>query len=221
MDRKMITHRISDILSNLSRLTNNLHAMDSLDIQRYPDNYETISTEAVLRAEKIACQLRSLLFASTNILREEYLVKAGEAHGIEITQEEGILAVTLPRLLPKKKGKQSSVFLLDPLGATLAEYAKEQTLPRFRECVVCISHVYDHKLPEQCIPDYDNLQQKQLLDMIALYVMADDNGLLCDAYNTTELGECACTRVYIMEKNRFAGWLIQRENDLKSISDFC
>lgn len=220
MDRKMITHRISEILSNLSRLTNNLYAMDSLDIQRYPDNYETISTEAALRAEKIACQLRSLLFASTNIPKEEYLAKAGDAHGIEISHEEGILAVTLPCLLPKKKSRQSSLFLLDPLGAALAEYANEHTLPRFRECVVCISHVYDHTLPERCLMDYDNLQQKQMLDMIALYVMVDDSGLLCDAYNTTELGDQACTKVYVMEKNRFAGWLAQRENDLKSISDF-
>jgi len=52
LDRKMITRMIGDVLSNLSRLTSNLHAMDSLDIQRYADNYETISTEAVLRAEK-------------------------------------------------------------------------------------------------------------------------------------------------------------------------
>lgn len=220
MDRKMITHRIGDVLSNLSRLTNNLYAMDSLDIQRYPDNYETISTEAALRAEKIACQLRSLLYASTNIPKEEYLAKAGETQGIEISHEDGILSVTMPRLLPKKKSKQSSLFLLDPLGAALAQYAKENTMPRFRECVVCISHVYDHELPDWCLLDYDNLQQKQLLDMITLYVMVDDSGLLCDAYNTTELGERDCTRVYIMEKSCFTRWLLQRENDLKSISDF-
>ena len=220
MDRKMITHRISEIQGNLSRLANNLHAMDSLDIQRYPDNYETISTEAALRAEKIACQLRSLLFASTNLPKGEYLAKAGETHGIGISYEDGILSVSLPRLLPKKKGRQSSLFLLDPLGAALAEYAKERTLPRFRECVVCISHVYNHDLPECSLPDYDNLQQKQLLDMIALYVMADDNGLLCDAYHTTELGEEACTRVYVMEKKCFADWLSRRENALKSIWDF-
>ena len=220
MDRKMITRRIGDVLSNLSRLTNNLHAMDSLDIQRYPDNYETISTEAVLRAEKIACQLRNLLFASTSIPREEYLVMAGEAHGIEIAYEDGILAVTMPRLLPKKKSKQSGLFLLDPLGAALAQYAKENHMPRFRECVVCVSHVYTHELPVWCLLDYDNLQQKQLLDMIALYVMVDDSGLLCDAYNTTELGEKDCTRIYIMGKNRFAEWLLQRKKDLKSLSDF-
>lgn len=194
--------------------------MDSVDIQRYPDNYETISTEAALRAEKIACQLRSLLYASTSIPKEEYLAKAGAAHDIEITAENGILTIALPRLLPKKKSKQSSLFLIEPLGAALAQYTKEHPTPRFRECVVCISHVYDHELPDWCLLDYDNLQQKQLLDMIALYVMIDDSGLLCDAYNTSELGDKSCTRVYIMEKNNFPNWLLQREKALKSISDF-
>ncbi len=211
MDRKMITHRIRDVLGNLSRLTNNLHAMDSLDIQRYPDNYETISTEAALRAEKIACQLRSLLYASTTVPKEEYLVKAGEAHDIDIRYHDGILSVTMPRLLPKKKSKQSGQFLLEPLAASLALYTKEHHIPRFKECVVCISHVYGHTLPDWCLLDYDNLQQKQLLDTLALYVMTDDSGLLCDAYNTTEPGDKDCTEIFIMEKNRFSGWLKQRE----------
>ena len=198
MDRNMITHRIRDVSGNIARLNSNLHAMNSLDIQRYPDNYETLSTEAALRAEKIACQLRSLLYASTGIPKEEYLVKAGEAHGIDIHDDDGILEITLPRLLPRKKSKQSSLFMLDPLGAALAKYTTENTVQRFRECVVCISHVYDHELPDWCLLDYDNLQQKQLLDLIALYVMLDDSGVLCDAYNTTELGEKDCTRIYIM-----------------------
>lgn len=189
MDRKVISRRISDIQDSLSRLHNNICAMDSLDIQRYPENYETMSTEAALRAEGIACQLRSLLYASTSLPKSEYLVKAGEVHGIEIHYEKGILKITLPRLLPKKKMRQSSLFLLDPLHRALEQYARDHPLPHFRECVVCISHVYDHELPDWCLLDYDNLQQKQLLDTIALYVMADDTGLLCDAYNTTELGD--------------------------------
>ena len=86
--------------------------------------------------------------------------------------------------------------------------------------MVCISHVYDHELPDWCLLDYDNLQQKKILDAIALYVMADDSGLLCDAYHTTELGAKNSTIVYIMEKSRFSGWLSEREKQLKSISDF-
>ena len=220
MDRKIISRRIADIQNGLSRLGSHICAMDSLDIQRYPENYETMSTEAALRAEGIACQLRSLLYASTSVQKTEYLVQAGEAHGIEVCFEDGILEVAMPRLLPKKKSRQSSLFLIDPLHAVLGQYIKEHPMPRFRECVVCISHVYDHELPDWCLLDYDNLQQKQILDTIALYVMADDSGLLCDAYNTTELGDKDGTRIYIMEKGRFAGWLSGREKDLKSISDF-
>ena len=60
MDRNMITHRIRDVSGNLARLNSNLHAMNSLDIQRYPDNYETISTEAALLSKQkqrlLSCQ---------------------------------------------------------------------------------------------------------------------------------------------------------------------
>ena len=86
--------------------------------------------------------------------------------------------------------------------------------------MICLSHVYDHELRDWCLFDYDNLQQKQILDAIALHVMMDDSGLLCDAYNTTELGNKDCTRIYIMEKKRFAGWLADREKQLQTISDF-
>lgn len=220
MDRKMISAQIGELLNSLSRLNNNICAMDTMDIQRYPENYEVISTEAALRAEKIACRLRSLLFASTGVPKREYLLKAGEEHGIEIGYEDGILEVTLPRLLPKKKTRQSSLFLTEPLHAALEQYAEEHPMPRFRECVICISHVYGHDLPDWCLLDYDNLQQKQILDTVALYVMLDDSGLLCDAYNTTELGEKDCTRIYVMEKGRFGKWLSEREKQLKNISDF-
>ena len=185
MDRKMISAQIGEILDSLSRLHNNICAMDTMDIQRYPENYEVISTEAALRAERIACRLRNLLSASTGVPKKEYLLKAGEEHGIEIGYADGIFEVTLPRLLPKKK-----------------------------------THVYGHDLPDWCLLDYDNLQQKQILDTVALYVMLDDSGLLCDAYNTTEQGEKDCTRIYVMEKGRFGKWLSEREKQLKNISDF-
>lgn len=220
MERRIVSQRIAEILIDITRLNNALYAMDTTDIQHYPDNYEVLSTDAALRAEKIACRLRGLIYVTTSIRKADYLVSASMIYGIEIHYEDGIIEVTLPSLLPKKKQKRSSEFLLDPLHFALDRYAEQNMLPKFRECVVCISHIYDHELPSRRIPDYDNLQQKQLLDTIATYVMTDDSSLLCDAYNTTELGEKDCTRISIMEKNRFAGWLTERENSLKSISDF-
>ena len=68
--------------------------------------------------------------------------------------------------------------------------------------------------------DYDNLEEKQILDLLSSFVMADDTGLLCDAYNTAELGEQDCTMIFVMEKPRFPGWLAEHKSSLKSISDF-
>ena len=153
---------------------------------------------------------------SGNIWRKS----ASVMHGITITYENEVLAVTLPSLLPKRRQRQSAEFLLDPLYFALEQYAKENTLPHYRECVVCFAQVYDQALPTRRVRDYDNLEEKQILDLLSSFVMADDTGLLCDAYNTAELGEQDCTMIFVMEKHRFPGWLAEHKSSLKSISDF-
>ena len=129
MDRKLISRRIGSILDDISRLSNALYAMDTTDIQRYPDNYETLSTDAALRAERIACRLRHLIYSSTTIRKGDYLKSASVMHGITITYENEVLAVTLPSLLPKRRQRQSAEFLLDPLYFALEQYAKGTLCP--------------------------------------------------------------------------------------------
>ena len=220
MERRIISQRIAGILDDISRLSNALYAMDTTDIQRYPDNYEVLSTDAALRSEKIACRLRHLIYSTTSIKQAEYLNSAGVIHGIEIRHEDGVIEVTLPSLLPKRKQRQSTEFLLDPFYFTLSQYTQAHPLPKFTDCVVCFAHIYSQELPARRVRDYDNLELKQLLDVLSTFIMADDSGILCDAYNTTELGEKDCTRIFVMDKSRFPGWLSEREEGLKSISDF-
>lgn len=174
MDRKLISHRIGSILDDISRLSNALYALDTTDIQRYPDNYETLSIDAALRAERIACRLRHLIYSSTTIRKGDYLKSAGATHGITVNCEDRVLEVTLPCLLPKRKQRQSDEFLLDPLYFVLDQYAREHPLPYYRDCVVCFAQVYDRALPDRRIRDYDNLSEKQLLDLLSSFVMADD-----------------------------------------------
>lgn len=102
MDRKIISRRIADIQNSLSRLNNNICAMDSLDIQRYPENYETMSTEAALRAEGIACQLRSLLYASTSVQKTEYLVQAGKPTALKSVLKTASWKWQCPACCPKR-----------------------------------------------------------------------------------------------------------------------
>ncbi len=220
MDRQIINKRITGITNDIEKLLRTLRAMENTDISQYPENYEMLSTDAALRGELITCRLRHLIYASTNVKKADYLASAGVVQGIEIQCEDGIMEITLPCLLPKRKQRKSTEFLIDPLYFTLSSYADNHNLPRFEECVVCFSHVYDKALSSRRIRDYDNLELKQILDVVSTFVMVDDTGLLCDAYNTTELGESDCTRITVMEKERFTEWLNKRKNSIESISDF-
>lgn len=219
MNRAILSQRITSILADLNRLTNALYAMNTTDIQRYPDNYEVLSTDAALRAENIACRLRHLIYSTTNIKKEEYLTSAAVMQGINVEKKGGVLEITLPCLLPKRKQRQSTEYLLDPFTAAISQYARSHPLPRLQHCVVCFSHVYCQDLPKRRVRDYDNLELKQFLDVAASFILTDDSGLLCDAYNTTELGETDCTRISIMDSKHFPEWLAERQAALQSITD--
>ena len=215
MDRQIINKRIAGIKSDVEKLARTLTALENTDLAEYPENYEMLSIDAAFRAELITCRLRQLIYITTNVKKSEYLSSAVIVQGIEINVGDGILEVNLPCLLPKKKQRRSTDFLIDPLYFTLSSYAANHKLPRFEHCVACFSNIYNKELPLRRVRDYDNLELKQILD-----VMVDDTGLLCDAYNTTELGDADCTRITIMEKEYFPKWLKERKSAIQDISDF-
>ena len=77
----------------------------------------------------------------------------------------------------------------------------------FESCIICFCHIYAESGGRGRIRDYDNLEMKQLLDIVCAYLMEDDTGLLCDVYNTTELGEEDATKLCVMDRDLFSGWL--------------
>lgn len=209
MEKHIIYQRIGSNLEELTKLSNILYAMSSTDIIRFAGNYEILAVEAALRAEKIACRQRHLVYQSTNIKKQEYLESAAVALDIAVGVDEGVLYVEIPGLMPRRRQSQSTEFLLDPLYYALARFMdKQPELPRYSECVVHFTHIYDSSLPSRRIRDYDNLELKQVLDIIAAFVMVDDGGLNCDVHSTNYLGEADRTMVAIIEKARFPLWLI-------------
>ena len=219
MNRALLSKRISSLLAEVSRLSNALCAMNTIDLQRYPENYELLSTDAALRAEQIACRMRHLVYGFTTVQKQEYLTSAANVLGITITAQPGLVEITLPGLLPKKK-QCSAEYLADPLDQALGQFTKEHPCSRFDSCVICFCHIYAESGGRGRIRDYDNLEMKRLLDIVCAYLMEDDTGLLCDVYNTTELGEEDATKLCVMDRDLFSGWLEQRQNVLESVSDF-
>ena len=119
---------------------------------------------------------------------------------MRIAEQQGILTITLPGLLPKRRVHTNTAFLHEPLNYMLREYVKQNALPLYRDCVICFSQIYDRELPQRRIRDYDNLEFKQILDTLCTYVLTDDSGFFCDSYYTTQLGLKDCTLVSVMEK---------------------
>lgn len=219
MDKNTLASRIEKIQDEIFKLTNTLFAMSFTDTEQYPQNYEQLSTDAAMRAERIACSLRNFIYAANIIPKAELMDKAAEMQGISVTQAEDMVIITLPGLLPKRK-RGNSTFLTDPLHYSLETYVRNHELQRFSECVVCFTHIYDIALSTKRIRDYDNQECKNILDTVAAFVMIDDTGLLCDAYHTTQLGSHDCTILTIMDKKRFPDWLYAHKDSLNSLSDF-
>lgn len=220
MNRFTLSARLSRIQEEIPKLSNTISAMKITDTDAYGKNYEELSLDAALRAEKIACSLRNLIFAANLIEKPVLMEKTAEIQGIEIHHTNDHVEIILPGLMPKRTKRVNTTYLTDPLYYSLQSYTKEHTLPHFKECVVCFSHIFDRNLSSRRIRDYDNLECKQILDTAASFLMTDDSGLFCDAYHTTEFGDRDCTILTIMETSAFPKWLKEQKAKGNSISDF-
>ena len=187
----------------MDKLKNTVFAMKMTDIQKYPANYEELSTDAALRAERLSCQLRNIIFATDILPKPEYMDRAAKVQGIQFDTDGSILTIRLPGLLPKRKVRTNIGYINDPLYYSLKSYLAENPVPVFVNCVVCFIQVYD----------------RQILDTISPFVLKDDSGLYCDSYHTTELGNEDYTSVNIMEKSVFPAWLRSMNEQISDLSE--
>ncbi len=220
MERSQISDRIMRISQDAEELKCQLRAVDSLDIGRFPKKYDHMLSRAALLSEGIACKLRALVYASSGVPKPEYLRTAAKAFPVKVGYDGEIFTISLPCLLPKKSGKHTGIFLMEPVDTAISQYAAVHTLPKFKACSICIVHEYMQNKHGTRVFDYDNLEQKQLLDTIAMHVLTDDNATLCDVFHTAQEGKLDATRVFIMPQTSFPGWLLQRTLDKFPLSDF-
>lgn len=178
---------------------------------------ETAKSAALL-SERSTAQLRNFLFTVCGGMPLDYYLQAAEMQGIRVDMTDGILSVRLPALLPKKTRTEGFKFLQPALHAVLKQYAEQQNLPHFHECTVCVEHIYDRCLSVKAVRDYDNLEMKEVLDIIVLYCMADDTGALCDQFQTTRFADSSCTIISVMQKESFSAWL-DMKNPAKSVKN--
>lgn len=220
MDNQILLRKIKIISDEIHRLGRDITALQYVDAENHPDNYSLLSYSAAIRGENIIQKLRRLVYETTNIPKAEYLTKAADALGIIIREDDGIVEMTLPCLMPKRKNK-SNDFITDPLFGALAQFVfnRQQPFKRFGHCVICITHVYDKTLMnKRRIRDHDNIEIKGIIDVINLFLLTDDAGGLCDIYSTSRIADDDLTQIAIMDKDIFPEWILRHKNDPETIS---
>lgn len=214
MNREILIKRVQSIAKDIRILSKVVENMDVTNIPLALENYRDFSVEAAQRAEWVAIRLRHLVYILPFTSKQDYLPQAADTMGIKIEQREGMYEITLPGLMPKRRSTRGIEYLIDPLMAALERYARGHRIIRFPHYTVCFVMVYDRALPERRIRDYDNLELKAVLDAAVAFLMESDNGLLCDAYHSTELGETDCTRMFIMDSRCYPRWYAERQERL-------
>ena len=76
MNTKTVFDRLQSIDDEVQKLHNTIFALKTTDIQAYADKYEELSISAALRSERITCQLRNLVYTTTDTGKKDYLKQA-------------------------------------------------------------------------------------------------------------------------------------------------
>ncbi len=195
-----------------------LHELEYLLPSSDPIQFLEVTKNMALLSERSTAQLRNFLFTVCGGMPQNYYLQAAKMQGICVSVKDGILSVRLPALLPKKTRTEGFKFLQPALHAALKQYAEQQNLPHFHACTVCIEHIYDRCLPIKAVRDYDNLEMKEVLDIIALYCMTDDTGALCNQFQTTRFADSSYTIISVMQKENFSAWL-DMKNAAKAVKN--
>ncbi|MCL2840329.1 MAG: DUF6100 family protein [Defluviitaleaceae bacterium] len=185
-----------------------------VDMRRHPKDYFELSQQIAIDAEYAVGAIRRIIYDVDSERWGEYLLEASKALDISITQESNsMIKIIIPALVPKRKIKGAK-FIAAPLFEAVKIFVSSDmyTIPRYDKCTICITHIYDKELStEGRIRDYDNLELKEILDIINVFFLTDDSGIWCNNYQNTALGNEDATHILIMPQHQYSNWIIAQE----------
>lgn len=209
--RKEISERTQQIERDIRSLEKTYEVLKTLYDEGRMDEFSSLATDAALRSEYLTCKMRHLLYQCAALRKPEYLVRAAEVQGMTVKAYPDMYEIELPGLLPKRKQRVSSEFLIDPLYYMLEHFSSKYHIKRYDGAVVCFVYEYDSRLPTNRVRDYDNIEKKQVLDVLTTFFLVDDSGICCETFNMTAIGNADKTRILIMPRERFVTWIAEMQ----------
>lgn len=123
---------------------------------------------------------------------------------------EGWFSVRIPALLPKK-ASGSADYIRSYLYPAMRRFCEGKPPVRFKDCVIVYRHVYDKSRPEREMRDHDNIEINMVTDIIAMYMLPDDNPAVCSHYYCSAAGCEDRTEVFVIPKREFSRWMAEEK----------
>ena len=199
MSDMLLYQRLNRLKDDVLRFQNSICAYETTDAARYPENFEKLGLDMAMRAEAIACSTRNIASTFMTNGRKQLIHHVTDAHGIKVRQNKLGYEIVMPYLMTKRSGKHSVMFLLEPLSSALMQFIKEHPIERMKHAVIWYIYEYAEDTPARHIKDYDNMEAKEVLDMINSFFLIDDGGEFCELHYSIRRGKRDCTRVIISQ----------------------
>lgn len=183
---------MKNIIKKIKTIEELTSSMDGVDINT--NNAKIL--ELAIETEKLYLLTRELLIE--NCCFNEFLVfekVESDIMGIDVYEKNDCFFIKLPLLLPFKKLKRYRVQLapitpknflqfehcnaiLASLEYSLNEYLKNNSIDRkkYSKATYEITHIFGDDFPKAQIPDNDNYELKQIIDLIISYISIKDDG---------------------------------------------
>ncbi len=154
-----------------------------------------------LRARELPCEYGRPMFYAANkeFVRNPFHCEIGYT-------PEGWFRLVIPMLLPKKSPRRNVEYIRDSLYPPMVDFFRNHPGERLDDCVIVFRHVYDRTTPEKQYRDHDNIEVKQVTDIVAFFTMKDDGPGVCSHYYCTAAGETNFTQVYVVPRCEFELW---------------
>lgn len=193
----LLCNRINRLKDDVTRFKNVVCAYETTDSARYPENFAKLGMEVAMKAEAIACSARDIVSVFPSEGRKRTLQAAADAQGIKVVKQPFGYEIEMPGLMTKRDGRNNAEFILEPLSYALERFAGEEIIERYDQALIWFIYEYASDTPARHIRDYDNIEAKEVLDVVNAFFLLDDGGDFCQLHYSTLRGERDCTRIII------------------------
>ena len=111
-------------------------------------------------------------------------------------------------MLASKKMKANSDYIREFLYDVLTEYFNTFQFKKLDKAALIFKHVYKHGTPESWYRDHDNIETKQVADVVALFTMVDDSPKHCFHLSEGSEGDENQTEIYVVPDKDFMSWIM-------------